>query len=88
LAVKPPWLNAGVIAHEQAHNSYALLTAAQKAAFSAAYNPLINTDPLITFLYSHNPYGLSSDIEGHAELYRYLGDKMPAQLKQFYPRLF
>lgn len=88
LAIKPQWLNPGVIAHEQAHNSYALLTPAQKAAFSAAYKPLINTDPYIRLLYTINRYGLTTEIEGHAEVYRYIGDRMPAQLKQFYPRLF
>jgi len=88
LAVKPPWLNPGVIAHEQAHNSYALLTPAQKTAFSALHNSLKNTDPLIKLLYSKNTYGLSTEIEGHAEVYRYIGQHMPEQLKQYYPKLF
>jgi hypothetical protein len=88
LAIKPRWLNPGVIAHEQAHNSYALLTLPQKAAFSAVYAPLKNADPLIKFLYSKNAYGLTSDIEGHAEVYRYIGKQMPAQLLVYYPRLF
>jgi hypothetical protein len=88
LAIKPSWLNPGVIAHEQAHNSYALLTVPQKAAFAALYNSLKNTDPLIKLLYSRNTYGLSNDIEGHAEVYRYIGLKMPEQLKQYYPKLF
>ena len=88
LAVRPEWLNPGVIAHEQAHNSYALLTARQKADFSAVYGPLKVTSPLIKLLYSKNTYGLTNDIEGHAEVYRYLGEKMPAQLKPYYPKLF
>ena len=88
LAVKPAWLNPGVIAHEQSHNSYALLTASEKAAFSAAYGPLKTADPLIRLLYLKNRYGLTNDIEGHAEVYRYLGREMPPQLKAFYPRLF
>ena len=88
LVIKPKWLNSGVIAHEQAHNSYALLTPAQKTAFSAVYIPLKNTDPLIKLLYSKNAYGLTSDIEGHAEVYRYIGKLMPAQLTMYYPRLF
>ncbi len=87
LAIKPQWLNPGVIAHEQAHNSYAFLSAEQKAAFSAAYTPLKNTDPLIKFLYSKNTYGLTSDVEGHAEIYRYIGKQMPAQLQTYFPRL-
>jgi hypothetical protein len=88
LAVRPEWLNPGVIAHEQAHNSYALLTDSQKAEFSSVYNPLKDTDSFIKLLYSKNTYGLSNDIEGHAEVYRYLGEKMPEQLKKYYPKLF
>jgi hypothetical protein len=88
LAIKTQWLNPGVIAHEQAHNSYAYLSAEQKTAFSALYRTLINTDPLIQLLYSINKYGLNSDVEGHAEVYRYIGQHVPAQLKPFYPALF
>ena len=88
LAVKPEWLNPGVIAHEQANNSYALLTAEQKKGFSETYSSLKNTDPLIRLLYSKNPYGLTNDIEGHAEVYRYLAEQMPQQLKRYYPKLF
>jgi hypothetical protein len=88
LAIKPGWLNAGVIAHEQAHNSYALLTPPQKVAFSAVYTPLKATDPLIKLLYLKNTYGLTNDVEGHAEVYRYIGQQMPTQLKQYYPLLF
>ena len=39
-------------------------------------------------LFSRNTYGLTNDIEGHAEVYRYIGQQMPEQLKQYYPRLF
>jgi hypothetical protein len=88
LAIKPQWLNPGVIAHEQAHNSYALLSDSQKAEFSAVYTSLKSTDPLIRLLYSINTYGLSSDIEGHAEVYRYIGRQMPPQLLTYYPKLF
>jgi len=83
-----PWFNIGVIAHEQAHNSYALLTDPQRAEFRALYEPLISTEPYIRLLYSINHYGLSSIVEGHAELYRYLGEKLPIILKAYYPKLF
>jgi hypothetical protein len=83
-----PWFNPGVIAHEQAHNSYALLTPEQKAEFSAVYGQLKATNPYIVLLYSINKYGLTSDVEGHAEVYRYIGDTMPEDLKQYYPKLF
>ncbi len=88
LAIKPQWLNPGVIAHEQAHNSYALLDSAQRGAFAALYSPLKTTDPVIRLLYSKNAYGLTNDIEGHAEVYRYIGQWMPEQLKPYYPMLF
>ena len=88
LDIRPEWLNAGVIAHEQAHNSYALLTGDEKQEFVALYTPLIKTDPLIKLLYSKNTYGLTSVIEGHAELYRYLGHQLPDVLKPYYPKLF
>ncbi|XUX00683.1 MAG: hypothetical protein TUN42_01505 [Dehalogenimonas sp.] len=88
LAVKPQWLNPGVIAHEQAHNSYALLTPEQKVAFTNVYSPLKHTDPLVRLLYTKNQYGLTNDVEGHADVYRYLGSQMPSELKTYYPRLF
>jgi hypothetical protein len=88
LAIKPQWLNPGVIAHEQAHNSFALLTPSQKVNFPSVYAPLKETDYLIKLLYSKNTYGLSNDIQGHAEVYRYIGQQMPEQLKPFYPKLF
>ena len=88
LTIKPEWVNPGVIAHEQAHNSYALLTSEEKTGFSSTYNPLKATDPLIVLLYSKNSYGLTNDIEGHAEIYRYLGGGMPEDLKKYYPKLF
>ena len=88
LNIRPEWVNPGVIAHEQAHNSYALLNNQQKSQFSAAYTPLKTTDPYIKYLYSINTYGLTSDVEGHAEVYRYIGGQMPEILKQYYPKLF
>ena len=88
LEVRPEWLNPGVIAHEQAHNSYSLLSDTDKQFFGVVYNELKTTDPYIKLLYKTNPYGLSSDIEGHAEVYRYIGYKMPEVLKQYYPKLF
>ena len=88
LTIRPEWVNSGVIAHEQAHNSYALLTDVEKSNFSTIYTPVKTTDPLISYLYSINPYGLTNDIEGHAEVYRYLGEEMPDVLKICYPKLF
>ncbi len=88
LAIKPAWLNPGVIAHEQAHNSYAYLKPNEKSAFSMFYTAFKKSDPFIQLLYSKNSYGLTNDVEGHAEVYRYIGQQMPAQLKPYYPFLF
>ncbi|MFA6307094.1 MAG: hypothetical protein WC639_04795 [Patescibacteria group bacterium] len=89
LACRPEWLNSGVIAHEQAHNSYALLTDEERIMFESTFNALRNNnDPLITLLLQQHPYGTTTPVEGHAECYRYLADKMPESLKQYYPKLF
>jgi len=86
ILLRPEWANAGTLAHEAAHISYSLLTDEQKQEFSQAYNPLKDKG-LIKFLYSKNPYGLVSDIEGHAEIYRYLCPDFPRELHRFYPKL-
>ncbi len=88
MEIKPEYLNSGVIAHEQAHNSYALLSDGEKNKFREDYHIEKERNKLIKFLYSINTYGLTSDIEGHAEIYRYLGYKMPEVLKIYYPKLF
>lgn len=88
IRIRPEWLNPGVIAHEQGHNSYSLLAEDEKQAFSLIYIPLKEKDKLIKLLYSKNAYGLTSKIEGHAELYRFLGASLPKQLKIYYPKLF
>lgn len=85
--IRPEWVNSGVIAHEQAHNSYALLTVEQRLEFSSIYKSLIPVVPLMKLLYSINPYGLVNAIEGHAECYRYLARSMPSALHSFYPKL-
>ncbi len=88
MAIQPKWLNPGVIAHEAAHYCYDLLSTSQIADFSTIYRALKDSDPLIRLLYSRNTYGLTNDIEGHAEVYRYIGQQMPIQLKPYYPKLF
>jgi hypothetical protein len=86
--IRPEWLNPGVIAHEQAHNSYALLTEEQKSQFTVLFDTIKNSNTKLIHLWKINNYGLTSDIEGHAEVYRYWGQDMPAEMKLFYPRLF
>lgn len=85
LSVRPEWCNAGVIAHEQAHNSYDLLSFDQIINFKNDYTPLIKSD--LKLLFSKHPYGLTSYVEAHAEIYRYLGQAMPESLKKYYPKL-
>ena len=82
------WLNPGVVAHEQGHNSYALLTDAQKTQFTTLFDSLKQTDAKLIYLWSVNSYGLTNDVEGHAETYRYWGSEMPDSLKIYYPKLF
>jgi hypothetical protein len=88
LAIKPQWINPGVLAHEMAHNSFTLLSPEQKTSFAALHTAYKGTDQLIKLLYSQNSYGLTSDMEGHAEVYRYIGKQMPEPLKVYYPMLF
>jgi hypothetical protein len=87
LAIKTQWLNPGVIAHEQAHNSYWLLKEEQKKQFAAAYKTLKENDTIMKFLFSKQ-VTTRDDVEAHAEIYRYLGQNMAAQLKTYYPLLF
>jgi len=88
LYCRAAFLNPGVLAHEQAHSSFALLSDWQRVMFTAEYNPLKTTDPLIVLLCSKSNCGLTGDVESHAEIFRYLGpDKMPLVLRKYYPRL-
>ena len=88
MRIRPEFVNPGLIAHEQAHNSYSLLTDSERQLFSIAYAPLKKTDAYIKLLYRTNTYGLTNDVEAHAEIYRYIGpEKMPAVLRQYYPKL-
>jgi len=87
LACLAPWANVGVLAHEMAHCSYALLTLGQKAAFDNAFNVSLVGDALVMFLDKQNWYMNTNNVEGHAEVYRYLGTQMPEELKTFYIKL-
>jgi hypothetical protein len=87
IAINPYWGNVGVLAHEAAHRSWSFLTEQEKRDFAVEHDRLKVSDPYLRLLYSKNQYGLSSDIEGHAEVMRYLCNTMPESLKKFYPRL-
>jgi hypothetical protein len=87
LSVRPSWCSAGVLAHEFAHTVWAELTEDLRTQFELQSTPLIKSDPLVRLLFSQNSYGLTSMIERHAEIYRYLGQQMPECLKRYYPKL-
>jgi hypothetical protein len=87
LLLKPEYANPGILAHEFSHLSYAQLGENQKASFPAEYNTALQTDGLLKLLYSQKSYMNASLIEAHAEIFRYLGNRMPEALKKYYPFL-
>ena len=88
IACLAPWLNSGVIAHEQAHNSYSMLSVDLTLQWVIDYKAILAVNPLVQLVQTLHPYFNTSDIEAHAEIYRYLGEQMPPALKIYYPRLF
>jgi hypothetical protein len=82
------WANTGVMAHEMAHIVYDLLTYIQREEFSSLYKIERETNELVKLVFRTHGYAYTNDIEAHAEIYRYLGDKMPDSLKKYYPKLF
>lgn len=85
--VQPPWCNPGVIAHEMSHISYWHLSAVNHHLFNTTWRQY-QSDPYMHLLVTQRPNTGVSDIEAHAEIYRFLGIHMPAGLKQYYPYLF
>lgn len=89
ITINPQWANAGVLAHEMAHIIYfQYLKEEFILNFAQEYNNLLTTDPLMILLDSQNSYMNTSIVEAYAEVYRYLGEKMPSALKKYYPLLF
>lgn len=86
-AYNPQWANPGVLAHEMAHISYYLLNPEEKTDFEVAYRRAATEDVLVEYLFSRKPYGKTNAVEGHADIYRFLGADMPADLIKYYPRL-
>jgi hypothetical protein len=90
------WANAGTMAYEASHVAWANLTDEQKTGFKAAFDTIVKTDPRFILLFKQHPHELVADtdttgdvrIGGHAENYRTMGNQMPIELRQFYPRLF
>jgi len=89
LTVRPEFFNPGVLAHEEAHVSYSLLTPGQKTDFSNKLFSVESSDPYIVLLWkTKRPTWGEYEVEGHAELYRYLHPHIPAKLIPYYPNLF
>jgi hypothetical protein len=88
IRVHPDYCNPGVIAHEMAHISYFRLSGDMQDSFVAAFDQALTTNPLLKYVYDAKGYLHVSGIEAHADVYRYLGEKMPGSLKGYYPRLF
>jgi hypothetical protein len=85
--LKPEFANPGILAHEFSHLSWAQLSEPQKAYFPQDYVEVMLKDDLLRFLYFQKPFMNASIVEAHAEIFRYLGLKMPENLKQYYPFL-
>ncbi len=89
----PSWYTPGALGHEFGHVDYFnYLTLEQQEQFSEAYQRLMKTDLLLQAMlaqkqYVRDNFGVAFDVEGHAECFRYLGNKMPDELKKFYPHL-
>jgi hypothetical protein len=88
LLLKSEYANPGILAHEFSHLSYYELNPNKKASFETEYNRALQSDNLMRLLYSQKPYMKTSIVEAHAEIFRYLGNKMPGQLNKYYPKLF
>ncbi len=79
------WFNKGVVAHEQAHNSYALLNGERKLEFEEVFDTELETNKLLRYVWEHKPCMRKDVVEGHADYYRYCNAK---NLEQFYIKLF
>jgi len=84
IRVRPEYLNAGILAHEIAHSSYALLTITDRANFIIDLQSL--KTGIIKYLASKKNFTKGNEVEGHAELYRFLD--VPESLRRYYPRLY
>ncbi len=87
MELDPHWANPGVISHENCHISQTFLPGL--AVFITAYN--VCTDPLLQLIkdkmLGKDPAWANSPAEIHADVYRYLGEKVPEDLRGFYPKL-
>ena len=82
------YASTGLVAHESGHISKYLLPPSEWIVFTSLYQSMKDNNQQLINLFEYNDYGLRDETEGHAEIYRYLCEQMPNELKQFYPRLF
>lgn len=90
--IDPKWANPGVLAHESQHIFYSWLTEDQRLKFAAEYFGMAETgDAMLSLVVRHmagrDPSWVSDIREIYADIYRYLGDKMPESLKPFFPNM-
>lgn len=89
MKVQSPFVNAGICSHEVlAHGAWDRLTELQKLEWESVYGIMVQSDKLMVLLDIQNSYMNTSVVEAYAEVYRYLGQYMPEELKRFYPGLF
>lgn len=80
------WFNPGVVAHEIGHQAFFTLPEDTQKAFRCDYNKSLTTNKsLQLFATQRFP---PNDTELHAEVYRFLGETIPMELREYYPRLF
>ncbi len=87
MEIDPRWANPGIFSHENCHISQTFLP--DLAAFTEAYN--VCSDPLLALvkdkMLGKDPTWANSPAEIHADVYRYLGEKVSEELRGFYPKL-
>jgi len=84
--IRPEWFNVGVLSHEIAHISHNEMNDIDMANFVIDLEKFKNNKYIKT-LYKQIPYTSTNYIEGHANLYRFICDKLPNELKKYYPHL-
>jgi hypothetical protein len=79
----------GTVVHEVLHiDWFVYMTKEERTLFEVILDDLLDKDPELLNLDKQNDYMNTSIVEAYPEVGRYLGDKMPEQLKPFYKHLF
>ena len=85
--IDPIWANCGVVAHELAHVSWTYLSEEQRLKFESIYMSLRDSGMIQHMRKQTDYYADTNMQEAHSECYRYLGQQVNSQLREFYPRL-